>query len=252
MQVSPLLLLITMANPQKENGYTPIANEIMEALAKINLSSYQFRLLMFILRKTYGFNKKDDWISNSQIVGGTGIRKQHVSRTKKELMERKLVTLSGNKIKFNKDCSQWCELPRQVTVTNIGDGVTYPGSKVTSSGEHKRKYTKETYTKDSNSKKPIKIEKGIDVQYDKFVDFCESRKLTVQIGRGRYMEMREEYKMRIPWWTEVQKCINWCYDNNKRFVTTSRLRNWISNAIKFLKEKEIKQLQESQSFNHLP
>jgi len=29
-----------MANPQKENGFTPIANEIMEALMKVNLSAF--------------------------------------------------------------------------------------------------------------------------------------------------------------------------------------------------------------------
>lgn len=118
-----------MVVPQVENGFTRIANEILDNLIMINLSSYQFRVLFFIIRKTYGYNKADDWISNSQIVDGTGIKKSHVSRTKKELLERCLiVTSSGNKTKLNKMYKQWVKLPRQVTVTNLGTTVTNSGT----------------------------------------------------------------------------------------------------------------------------
>ena len=121
--------------PQLEDGYTKIANKILEKLATINLSSYQSRILFFIFRKTYGFNKKEDWISNSQIVIGTGIHKAHVSRTKKELIIRKLVASNGNKITFQKNSRLWCELPKQVTVTSTGNKVTSTGTRVTSTGQ---------------------------------------------------------------------------------------------------------------------
>ena len=49
-----------MASPQIEDGYTKIANELLEAISKVNLSSYEFRVIMAIIRKTYGFNKKSD------------------------------------------------------------------------------------------------------------------------------------------------------------------------------------------------
>ena len=49
-----------MASPQKENGYTPIAHEILEALAKQLLSPDEWRILMIIFRKTYGWDKKED------------------------------------------------------------------------------------------------------------------------------------------------------------------------------------------------
>jgi len=118
-----------MASPQKENGYTPIANEIMEALAKTNLNAYQSRIVIAILRKTYGYKKKEDWISISQLVGLTGIKKSHVCRAKKELLDKKIVTYLGNKIGLNKDYSQWLELPRKVTVTSLGNTVTSLGNK---------------------------------------------------------------------------------------------------------------------------
>jgi len=61
-----------MANPQPENGHTDIANEIIEALWKINLSSYEWRVLLYLLRKTYGWHKKTDQISLSQFSGKSG------------------------------------------------------------------------------------------------------------------------------------------------------------------------------------
>ncbi|HUX59203.1 MAG TPA: replication protein [Bacteroidales bacterium] len=136
-------------SPQAENGHIDIANEIAEALMRTNLSSYQSRILWAIWRKTYGWHKKEDWISNKQFVELTGLRKQHVNRTLKELKERNIVTNSGYKIAFNKTYTQWRELPKQVTVTSTGNKVTNSGYKVTCTGAHKRNLTKETITKEN-------------------------------------------------------------------------------------------------------
>ena len=128
-----------MANPQLENGHLRLANEIIEALMRTNLSAYQMRILWAIWRKTYAWRKPEDWISNSQLISMTGLRKQHVSRAKKELFERQIVTKSGYKMGFNKDYTQWRELPKQVTTPK-----TYPKlvTGVTSTGGYKNKYTK--------------------------------------------------------------------------------------------------------------
>jgi len=67
--------------------------------------------------------KKEDWISVSQLSEMTGIRMQHVSRTKKELVAMKLVTKSGNKIKFNKNYDEWVT-KSGIEVTKIGNRVT--------------------------------------------------------------------------------------------------------------------------------
>lgn len=47
-----------MANPQCENGFTKIANELMEALAKIRIPGEARQVLDVIFRQTYGWNKK--------------------------------------------------------------------------------------------------------------------------------------------------------------------------------------------------
>jgi len=148
--------------PQLEDGFTRVANEIFDNLCKINLSAYQTRVIHFIFRKTYGYNKKEDWISVSQIVIATGLHKAHVSRTKKELILRRLVTSNGNKIAFQKDSRLWQELPRQVTnkkVTNLGLRVTNSGAKVTNLGEKlpvqadTKDNIQKTITKDTIQKK---------------------------------------------------------------------------------------------------
>jgi len=100
--------------PQLEKGYTKIANDILEGLCRIKLTSYQTRVLFYIFRKTYGYNKKEDWISVNQIAEATGIRQTHVSRAKKELLLRKIITLNGIKIAFQKDCTLWIDIPVQV------------------------------------------------------------------------------------------------------------------------------------------
>ena len=162
-----------MANPQKENGHFVLANEIAEALAKTNLSSYETQVIFAIFRKTYGWQKKEDWITNIQLAEMTGIAKSHISRTIKKLLERNIVTKNRKKLSFQKDYDQWEKLPKQVTIENNGE--SYPNryqklpkqvTKVTQTGnkklpkqvptkETKETITKETYTKDTN---PVKLD----------------------------------------------------------------------------------------------
>ena len=79
------------------------------------MSSYESQIIWAIFIKTYGWNKKEDWISNSQFVELTDMHKSHVSRTVKKLIKRKIVTQTGNKIAFQKNSKLWKQLPKQVT-----------------------------------------------------------------------------------------------------------------------------------------
>lgn len=42
-----------------ENGFTPIANEILEAAAGASLNGTQLRILLLLWRNSYGFHKKE-------------------------------------------------------------------------------------------------------------------------------------------------------------------------------------------------
>lgn len=131
-----------MASPQKENGFVPIANEIMESLAKIKfpLSHYEWKILIFLFRKTYGWGKPDDEISLSQFCEGTKILKPHVCRALQKLIQKNIITQTGNTItqtgnggvekylsyKYQKDYENWTDtrLPKQVTVEPLPKQVT--------------------------------------------------------------------------------------------------------------------------------
>lgn len=105
-----------MANPQKENGYTAIANEIMEQLYKMKFNGTQFRILLLILRFTYGYNRIEHEFSLSFIATQIG---SSIKGTKKEL--DKLIDMNvlqiiarqnyrhARVIRFNKHYNEWGE-----------------------------------------------------------------------------------------------------------------------------------------------
>jgi len=146
-----------MANPQREDGHVDIANGIVEALAKTYLSSYESQVLWAIFRKTYGWHKKEDWITNTQITEMTGIAESHVSRTIKKLVKRHIVGKSGKKLFFQKNYDEWEKIPKQVSDKKIPiQDIKLPKqvSEITQTGMKKlpkqvdTKETKETITKE--------------------------------------------------------------------------------------------------------
>jgi phage replication O-like protein O len=106
--------------PQLENGYTSLANEILDEILKLPLSNYEFRIMFAVIRKTYGYHKKDDLIALSQLSKMTFIPISHCSRTVKKLKEKNIlsVTQTGKSATLNlaiqKDFSKWILLPKQV------------------------------------------------------------------------------------------------------------------------------------------
>ena len=114
---------------QKENGYTPIANEIIEKLCITKLTNESRRVLDCIFRKTYGYHKKEDWISLTQFECMTRIKKPHINRAIKHLMARKIinriVASSGNDFKLsyciNTKLYEWCPLPNEAIVASSGN-----------------------------------------------------------------------------------------------------------------------------------
>jgi phage replication O-like protein O len=123
----PLIRNLCMASPQVEGGYTRIANEIVEALARVNVPGEVMRILLIVLRKTYGFSKKEDAISLSQFCLLSGIKKPNCTRAiKKALGMRLIIRTDNGKVptyRFNKDFDTWRSLSNEITlskrITNV-------------------------------------------------------------------------------------------------------------------------------------
>jgi phage replication O-like protein O len=143
-----------MANPQTENGYTRISNEILDALVKINIGGKKQQLLWLIIRKTYGFHKKQDRISLTQFSKHTEMEMRDVCRCLKQLETMKIIIKiknnKGNVYSLNKDYDQWTEM----TVVKNDNGQKRPSTtdKIVHQPLTKLSHTKDTLTKDNNTK----------------------------------------------------------------------------------------------------
>ena len=198
-----------MANPQVENGHIDIANEIIEALAKIRLSGEEMQVLWVIFRKTYGWHKKQDAIPLSQFSELTGLKRQHVLRAIRKLEPKKVivVTKNGNShtnvYEFNKDFEQWRVLPKKVTVTKNGYKVL---PKMVTKLEPKKVHSKE-------KKETIQKKKDI---YGEFVELEleENKKLQDKFG-SKYQEVIEIFNLKI----ESKGLKEWRKDHKSDYAT---------------------------------
>jgi len=146
------VIKLSMASPQKESGYTAIANEILEALARVRLNSDCWKLLMVIFRKTYGFNKKRDKISLSQFALATQLTKSVVCRGLNRLKNMNIIIRIANDectiYEFNKDFDTWKPLAKLLTLAKQQTIV----SSLANASLAKQRHTKYNTTKDTITK----------------------------------------------------------------------------------------------------
>jgi phage replication O-like protein O len=105
-----------MANqPQIEKGYTRIANEILENVAKADINGTQLRLIMVIWRYTYGYRRKEHEIPLTFMAESLNTTKSHVVKELNALIDRKIVNVvgvgqrRGRILSFNKNYDEWLE-----------------------------------------------------------------------------------------------------------------------------------------------
>ena len=106
-----------MADVQKEKGWTPIADELLEALARTYFKDHESRIIHFVIRKTFGWDKSWVRLSLTQIMEGTGITdRSNVSKCIHRLVDRRILerkgpqNRKGYKLKLQKDYDLWIRL----------------------------------------------------------------------------------------------------------------------------------------------
>ena len=113
------------ASPQLEEGYTRIANELLDAIIRQQLSSTKISVLLAVIRKTYGFNKREDRISLTQLAAICSINKAEASRSVKFLVENNIIVKrpveGGFSLGVQKDYSKW-----GIVLANAGEDANYP------------------------------------------------------------------------------------------------------------------------------
>lgn len=74
-----------------DDGYTRIANLILEALAMARLNGVQKGICMFLFRRTYGWNRSEDAIALSEFAEACGSGRSYISRQISALIRKNIV-----------------------------------------------------------------------------------------------------------------------------------------------------------------
>lgn len=155
-----------MADVQPENGYTRIANELMEKILLHKFNATQLKIIIAIMRYTYGFNRKSHAISITFLMKAINSSKKNTAKELNELIKINVVSVSkdhtcsaSRELAINKDYDTWC-IPIEPLYTNkgtvhqLGDSLyTNRGTQpVHQLGDQERKNIKKTIKKDGEVK----------------------------------------------------------------------------------------------------
>ncbi|EJO4505468.1 replication protein, partial [Escherichia coli] len=91
-----------------DDGYARLSNMLIEAYSGADLTKRQFKVLLAILRKTYGWNKPMDRITDSQLSEITKLPVKRCNEAKLELVRMNIIKQQGGMFGPNKNISEWC------------------------------------------------------------------------------------------------------------------------------------------------
>ena len=104
-------------NPQREDGHRQLANDVYRAIMFAPLNGSEIKVILCIISKTWGYNKKIDVISKSQIAAETGLSQSSVGKAIRSLRDKHIIFYrpSGtyangsplNEFGFNKHYDTW-------------------------------------------------------------------------------------------------------------------------------------------------
>jgi len=187
-----------MSSPQTEKGFIRIAtgkkeNDVLSALIGAKLGGTEVAICLLVMRKTWGWNKKTDWISLTQYEKYTGRTRQTVVNAIHQLVKKNILvkkTIPGIKTiyTFNKSFLRWNT--RLVKKTRLVRELVKKTS--TTSKENlvqlvkKTIPTKETITKETIQKKYSHLE---DLTNNDFQEIAEHYKVPLAFVRSKYEDM---------------------------------------------------------------
>lgn len=103
-----------MATPQKENGFTPVANELLDEICRYKFNASQLRIILKVWRLTYGYSRKEHDFSVTFLHETTGLSEVTVKKELKSLIEAKVLKVTkeatynaARKLSFNKNYEEW-------------------------------------------------------------------------------------------------------------------------------------------------
>lgn len=205
-------------SPQKENGYTPIANELLEQFISFGFSKRQLQVVLAIVRMTYGYNKKQDALSGWQIAEITKLDRSDVSKTLNELVSMNVIFrhktgreshgVLVSELSINKDYSEWLTVGKTPTVgelPTVGKTPTVTVGKLPIRPLVKHPTHKDNTkdNKDKDARKPISLKTYLDKckqenikpipENDVVFTIAEDSKIPLDFLRLGWLSFRDEF-----------------------------------------------------------
>ena len=162
--IRPQLEAVERRVAELEDGYTRLANALYDELIGADLTKNQSKVAHAICRKTYGFGKKMDRISDSQLALLTRLPRQKVNKAKNELIGMKVIKRDGHLIGPNKEIGEWQIEGCHYSGDNVTQLVTKCVTKTVTAMSPKQSHTKETITKENKETTPLPPNGGGDGQ----------------------------------------------------------------------------------------
>ncbi|MDE9575476.1 replication protein [Citrobacter portucalensis] len=103
----PPLEVVEHRVAQLEDGFTRVANELLDAVMASRLSETELCVVLAVWRKTYGYNKKMDWVSNDQLEQMIAKHHTHCSTAKNQLVAKKVLVQEGRSVGMNTSIIEW-------------------------------------------------------------------------------------------------------------------------------------------------
>ena len=114
------------------NGYTRIANEIQKLKPRLRMSGREWQCLEAVIWLTYGWNKKQDRVTNTVISELTGLSDSHVSDAIKLLAARGIIFSHKHGVMktvgINTELSAWILDKPKTGKLFPKTGITFPES----------------------------------------------------------------------------------------------------------------------------
>ncbi|WP_456309797.1 replication protein [Serratia proteamaculans] len=105
--IRPDLRAVEQRVADLDDGFTRVANELLDAVLASGLTEIQIHIVLAVWRKTYGWNKKMDWITNEELERMTAKDRTKCSTAKNQLIRMQVLVQQGRSVGMNKNISEW-------------------------------------------------------------------------------------------------------------------------------------------------
>jgi len=258
---------------QLENGnYTRIVNKILEELVKVPLLGAEMSICLFVIRKTWGFNKKTDKISITQFEKGVCRSRPTIVKALKNLKLFNILQLvkvgshynESSEWKFNKHYNSWVlikvdnlvktplpvkienlvKTPKLVKTPNLVKGRAKPSKENIKNLVKTPKHTKDN-TKD-NTKEREKVPKELleGYQWNDLIDpFSKVNPMFAKFYSNKTQRVSLQEVVNVIGFVKTK----WLVDNLKeltrdifapRITTPTQLSNKLGDLLDYWKKKK--------------